>query len=152
MTFSPWLAAGGALSATAAALHLLIIAGGPGWYRLFGAGERLARAAERGSPVPAFWAAGIAGVLAVWAAYAWSGAGLIPRLPLIRAALIAITAVYLTRGLLLIPALLAWLEGAERFGRWSSAFMVWSSLIVLGIGVLHAVGTWRAWRSLSAPV
>jgi hypothetical protein len=149
VTANPWLVAAGALSAAAAVLHLLIIAGGPGWYRLFGAGERLARAAERGSPVPALWAAAIAGVLAIWAAYAW--AGVIPRLPLIRAALAAITAVYLLRGLVLAPALAAWLGGAERIGRWSPAFMVWSSLIVLGIGLLYAVGTWRAWPALSRP-
>jgi len=151
MAGNPWLVAGGAFSAGAAVLHLLIIVGGPGWYRLFGAGELLARAAERGSPVPAFWAAAIAGVLAIWAAYAWAGAGLIPRLPLMRAALAAITAVYLLRGLVLAPALAAWLGGAERVGRWSPAFMVWSSLIVLGIGLLYAVGTWRAWPALSRP-
>ena len=41
---------GGGLSALAAALHLAIIAGGPSWYRFFGAGERTARLAARGAP------------------------------------------------------------------------------------------------------
>ncbi|MBW3618576.1 MAG: hypothetical protein KY446_12705 [Proteobacteria bacterium] len=67
----------------------------------------MARAAERGSPVPAVWALAIAAVLAVWAAYAWAGAGLIPRLPLMRTVLVAISAVYLLRGLVLAPALAA---------------------------------------------
>lgn len=144
-----WLIAGGGLSAGAAALHLAIIAGGPGWYRFFGAGEKLARAAERGSPVPAVWAAGIAGALGLAAAYAWSGAGVMRPLPLARPALLTISAAYLLRGLVLFPALAAWLDGAPRFGRWSPAFVVWSSLIVLGMGVVYAVGSWRAWPALS---
>lgn len=144
-----WLIAGGALSATAAALHLAIIAGGPGWYRFFGAGEKLARAAERGSPVPAVWAVGIAGALALSAAYAWAGAGMIRRLPLMRPALLTIAAVYLLRGAVVVPALAAWLDGAPRFGRWTPAFMVWSSLIVLAMGVAYAVGARRAWPALS---
>src|SRR5687768_9713323 len=100
-----WLVAGGALSAIAAAMHLAIIVGGPAWYRFFGAGERLAQAAERGSPMPAVVTMGIATVLAVWAAYAFSGAGLIPRLPLLRLGLVTISAIYLARALLWLPAL-----------------------------------------------
>ncbi len=45
---NPWLIAAGVLSAAAALLHLAIVAGGPDWYRFFGAGEGMARMAERG--------------------------------------------------------------------------------------------------------
>jgi len=137
---NPWLIAGGVLSAAAAALHLAVIAGEPDWYRFFGAGEEMARAAERGSLVPAAVTTGIAAVLAVWAAYAFAGAGAIGRLPLMRTALVAISGVYLARGLLLVPALTVW--------PWD-AFTVWSSAIVLVYGVVYAVGTWWAWRELS---
>ena len=85
---------------------------------------------------------GIASLLAVWAAYAFSGAGLIGRLPLLKTALILITAVYLLRGLVVVqPSLL---------GRpdLSSAFLLWSSLIVLAIGIVHAIGIWRRWNML----
>ena len=95
-----WLIAGGTLSAIAALLHVAIIFGGPDWYRFFGAGEGMARAAERGSAQPAIITLGIAAVLAVWSAYGFSGAGVIRRLPLLRTALVAISAVYLARGLL----------------------------------------------------
>jgi hypothetical protein len=145
-----WLLAGGTLSAAAALLHLAVIAGGPDWYRFFGAGEGLAQAAERGSPVPAFWCVGIATVLAVWAAYAFAGAGLLPRLPLMRTALVLISAVYLARGLLLVPALIAWSRGKTALGEHTIAFMIWSSLIVLAYGAAYAVGTWKAWPALSA--
>jgi len=138
---NPWLVAAGALSAGAALLHLGIIAGGPDWYRFFGAGAGMARLAEQGSPRPALITLAIAAVLAVWAAYAFAGAGLIRRLPLMRAALVAITAVYLLRGLVLVPVLAAGQPVP-------SAFIVWSSLIVLGFGIVHAAGTWRAWPSL----
>ena len=100
----------------------------------------MATAAERGSPVPALVTIGIATVLAVWAAYAFAGAGLIRRLPLMRTALVLISAVYLGRGLLLPVALAA--------GREPDAFGWWSSLIVLAYGVAYAVGTWKAWPSL----
>ena len=100
---NPWLIAGGVLSTAAALLHLAIIAGGPDWYRFFGAGERMARMAELGLLRPALITLGIAAILAVWAAYAFAGAGLIRRLPLMRTALLAITAIYLLRGLVLDP-------------------------------------------------
>jgi len=139
-----WLVWAGILSAAAAILHLAIIAGGPDWYRFFGAGEGMARMAERGMLKPALFAIGIAAILTVWASYAFAGAGLIPRLPLMRTALVAITTVYLLRGLVFLPLL------ALRPGR-VDAFVMWSSLIVLAFGVVHAVGTWRAWSSLSVP-
>lgn len=137
-----WLLAGGVLSAAASLLHLACIVGGPDWYRFFGAGEPIARAAERGSPIPALLTLGIATVLAIWAAYAFSGAGLLRPLPLLRTGLVVIMAIYLARGaVLFMPA---------TFNRpdLSPAFMLWSSLIVLIFGLVHAVGLWLAWPAL----
>ena len=139
----PWLVAGGILSALAAILHLAVIAGGPDWYRFFGAGEEMARMAERGLLRPTLYTIAIASILAIWSAYAFAGAGLLPRLPLMRTALVAITAVYLLRGLALVP--LALLRPAL-----VDSFALWSSLIVLVYGACHAIGTWRAWPTLSA--
>jgi hypothetical protein len=137
-----WLTAAALLSAAAAILHLAVIAGGPDWYRFFGAGEGMARLAERGSPKPALITVAIAAVLASWSAYALAGAGRIRRLPLMRTALVAISAIYLARGLILFPALL--LNSAR-----VSAFDLWSSLIVLVFGITYAVGTFRAWPALA---
>ena len=138
-----WLVLGGVLSLAAALLHLAVIVGGPDWYRFFGAGEAMARADERGSWTPALMTLGIAAVLSVWAAYAFAGAGLIRRLPLIRTALVAISAVYLARGLFILdPSLF-------RRPDLSSSFMFWSSAVVLVYGLAYAVGTWRAWPYLS---
>jgi hypothetical protein len=144
-TREPWLVAAALLSAAAAALHLAIIAGGPAWYRFFGAGERMARMAEHFSPRPALFAIAIAAVLAIWSAYALAGAGLIGRLPLMRTALVAITAVCLLRGLILLPALA--MNGGS-----VGPFLWWSSLIVLAYGIVYAVGTVRAWPALAGGI
>ena len=98
----------------------------------------MARAAARGSASPTLITLAIAGVLALWALYAFSGAGLIPRLPLLRTGLIVITAIYLLRAVVLVPTLL-FKPGLV------NAFLVWSSLVVLA----YAVGTWRAWPRLA---
>ena len=142
MASNPILITGGVLSAAASVLHLAVIIGGPSWYRFFGAGEGMARMAERGDWRAAAITVGIAGVLALWAAYAFSGAGLIARLPLLRTGLVVISAIYLVRGLLLIPALLINQGGVQ-------PFILWSSLIVLVYGLAYAVGTWIAWPGLS---
>ena len=138
-----WLIAGGSLSAVAALLHVATVFGGGDWYRFFGAGEAMARGAERGSLLPPLLTLGIAAILSAWAAYAFAGAGLMRRLPLMRAALVAITAVYLLRGLALFPTFMLRPDLAD-------SFAVWSSLIVLIYGTAYAVGTWKAWPALSA--
>ena len=140
-----WLIAGGMLSAVAALLHIAIIAGGPDWYRFFGAGEAMAQAAERGATAPALITVAIAAVLGTWAAFAWSGAGLIRRLPLLRTALVTITAIYCLRGLAPLPIILI------RPGV-LTAFDYWSSAIVLVYGLVHAIGTVRAWPHLKRSV
>ena len=141
-TGNKWLITGGWLSAIAALLHVACIFGGGDYYRFFGAGEELARADEAGSWMPAMLTFGIAVVLSVWAAYAFSGAGLFRRLPFMRTALIAISAIYLFRGLLIIPVMI---EPAIRTG-----FNIWSSLIVLCYGLAYALGTWQFWKQQSA--
>jgi len=103
------LAIGAVLSAVAALLHLGIIAGGPAWYRFFGAGERFARAAGQGRWYPTIVTACIAAMLGAWSAYA----------PL-------------------VPA---------RGGR-VTPFVVWSSLICLGYGLVHLVGLVQRWAVL----
>ena len=138
-----WLITAGCLSLAAALVHLATIAGGPEWYLFFGAGEPIAKAAERGSWIPAGVTLAIATILALWGAYAFSGAGLLRRLPLLRTGLVVITAVYLLRG--------AMLFFPETFDRpdLSPAFMFWSSSIVLVFGLVYLIGTWRAWPAMS---
>lgn len=135
------LVLGAALSAMGALLHVACIFGGPAWYRFFGAGERMARAAERGSWYPALATLGVTAVLLAWSAYALSAAGALRALPLLKAGIVAITVVYLLRGLVLVPVLVL------RPSR-LTPFVVWSSLICLGFGLVHLVGVVQVWGTL----
>ena len=128
-------------SFSAALVHLGCIWFGPSWYRALGAGEPMAQMAAAGHWYPTTIALAIAAVLAIWGAYALSGAGVLPRLPLLRFVLCAIAAVYLLRGLAFVPIQIG------MPGR-STAFWLWSSGICLAIGAVHVVGLRQAWSRL----
>ena len=137
-----YLVAGGTLSALAALLHLGCIAFGASWYRFFGAGEQMAQLALSGSSYPAVMATVIALVLFTWALLAFSGAGLVGKLPLLRTGLSLITAIYLVRGAAVLP-LMAHVPGR------SETFWWWSSAICLAIGLIHLIGLRQVWGRLS---
>lgn len=129
------------LSATAALLHVAIIFVGARWYRFFGAGEQMARLAESGHWYPPVITSGIALVLAIWALFALSGAGVVRPLPFVKPALCIITAVYLLRGLVIVPIFIFAQQQATPFWFWSSA-------ICLMYGVVHLVGLTQVWSKL----
>ncbi len=133
---------GGFLSCIAAMLHVAIILGGADWLRFFGAGEELATMAENGSWIPALVTFAITLVLLVWALYAFSGAGLIRRLPFLKQGLVVVSAIYLVRGLAFIPAYFVQPEIVDRF-------LVWSSLTCCIYGWSYALGTKQVWSRLS---
>lgn len=140
-----WLILAAALNALAALIHVGVVLGGPDWYRRFGAGEGMARLAAQGSAYPALVTLGIALVLATWAAYALAGAGVLARPPFLRTVLVAVTAIYLVRGIA------GFLLAAFAPGGNSPAFWLWSSTICLAIGAVHAAGVWLAWPLSAAP-
>jgi putative oxidoreductase len=135
-----WLLFGGLVTGVAALLHVGIILGGPEWYRFFGAGERMARLAARGSVYATVVTAGIAAVLAVWTLYALSGAGLVRRLPFLRVALGVIAAVYLARGILALPAVLLLEHPYAIELRGKMTFMLVTSAICIVLGLCYAAG------------
>lgn len=142
---NPWLVAGAVASAVAALLHVGCVIFGASWYRFMGAGEDMARMAEAGRLLPTAITLGITLVLLLWSAYALAAAGLALPLPWVRWATLALTAVYLLRGLGGFAA--AVLLTTPQPGR-SDSFWWWSSAICLAIGTLHAVGLRQAWHSL----
>ena len=146
-----WLLYGGLLTGVASLLHLAIIAGGPDWYRFFGAGERMARLAARGSPYPTVITVGIAAVLAVWMLYALSGAGVIRRLPFLRLGLVLIAAIYLGRGALGIPIVLFAEDPYANQLKARMTFMIVSSAICIGLGLCYAVGAAHVWKRAPGP-
>jgi hypothetical protein len=136
-----YLIIAGILSAIAAILHIGCIYFGASWYRFFGAGEQMALLADQGSIQPTLITSCIVLVLTVWSLYAFSGAGVIPRLPFIHLVLSLITLVYLVRGVA------GFFLVYSPMGR-SSEFWVWSSLICLSFGIIHLIGLTQQWKYL----
>ena len=121
--------------------HIACIVLGAPAYRFMGAGEKLARASEAGKLQPTLITLAIAGILFIWAAYAFAGAGIIGSLPLVKLALPAISVVYLGRAVafpLLKPA----------FPENSQTFWLASSGICLVVGLVHVYGIISLWPTL----
>ena len=136
----------GTLSILAAVLHVGVVIGGANWYRFFGAGESMAQMAEQGSLKPTVITLSISAVLIVWGFYAWSAAGLIPKLPLLKLALLIITGIYLVRGIAGIVA--PFVTSHPQVKQNSTAFWVWSSVVCLAIGLFHLMGMVAIWPTL----
>ena len=132
------LIVGGSLTAVAAIAHLACIVIGARAYRFMGAGKHMTRAAQAGSLRPTLVTLTIAGLLFAWAAYAFSGAGLIVRLPLTGFVVPAVCAVYLARAVG-FPLL------KRRFPENSTSFWLWSSGICLMLGLLYGFGSIHLW-------
>ena len=135
-------------SAVVAALHVAILLAGPAWYRYFGAPSLAARIEAGAGLVPWLMTVGVAALFAVWAGYGLSGAGVIGRWPLLRAALYTIAAVYLLRGLELFPDVVFLARGRVplRFAVFS-LFSAFAGIVYL----LGAVRSGRPERTPAAP-
>ena len=141
MTGRRFLIVGGSASFALAALHVLIIAIGPPAYLYFGRAD-LAEMA-RGRPLyPTLATLVITITLIVWGLYAYSGAGLVRPLPLLRTGLVTITCVYTLRGLVLILDVTRWLAG-QHYPLRQAVF----SAGALATGLCYAIGTAAIVRS-----
>jgi uncharacterized membrane protein len=130
----------------AALLHLGIIVGGPDWYRFFGAGEPMALMSEQGLWYPALVTAFIAAVLFAWSLYAFSGAGMVRRLPLLKTALLLIGVIFLLRGLLAVPLLFFADSPYMSELKEKMVFMLVTSVICLFLAVGYLKGFWLLYR------
>jgi len=115
----------------------------PDWSRYFGAGEAL---------VSKLWLLYLLGffvtmLFAVSGLYALSGGGYIRRLPLIRTGLITISAVYILRGINLVPELLV-NAGAIHSTDTIPLRNIIVSTVSLLIGLLYLVGIIGYWSQL----
>lgn len=136
-----FLAVGGLLSFLAAAAHLACIAIGAPAYRVMGAGEGIAQLAQNGHWYPTVITLTIAAVLTIWGLYALSGAGLLPRLPLLKLALCAITAICLVRAAA-FPLLMPYFPGN------TTQFWLVSSAVCFFFGATYLVGLVQGWSRL----
>jgi hypothetical protein len=93
--------------------------------------------AEQGSSVTTMASVALALIFAIWAIYAFSGAGLIRLLPLLRAALIVIGTIYILRALFLPTEINMVANEGYPF-----RFVIFS-IISLVAGLLYLIGFWK---------
>ena len=141
-----WLILGGSLSVAIALLHVAIIFGGAPAYRYFGAGEEMAELATNGSVLPALLTLFLAMIFTLWGLYAFSGAGLMRRLPLLRLGLILIAGVYTLRGIGVIPQVVWMVVSPQSVAPREIVF----SLASLFVGIAYLVGILSSWERLKA--
>ncbi|MFZ6731101.1 hypothetical protein ACO0LG_04170 [Undibacterium sp. Ji42W] len=100
---NPYLFGSGIVLVLGALLHLVTIVGGPDWYAYIGAPDGIVAMARAGKRYPVLACIIIASILFVCAAFAFSGAGLIWRLPFRRKVLALIACGFIVRGVSFIP-------------------------------------------------
>jgi putative oxidoreductase len=127
-------------------LHIAAIFGGPGWYAYLGAPAGLVALAGTDSLRPAISCVVIAMGLFACAAYGFSGAGVVRRLPALRTVLALVGLGRVARGLLFVPVA-AWrphlLSGLCGKCAEPGLFLVATSLLCLLVGGGYALGTLR---------
>lgn len=138
-----WLLASGLLCVAGAVLHLTIPLGGPAWYSLAGAPPGLIAMAQAKLARPVVSCIIIAGILGVFAAYAFSALGLVRRLPALRSVLGVVGLGLLVRAVwfpfLAVSNPLALGRFCGRCGS-LNAFVVASSVLCMFIGVGFVLG------------
>lgn len=148
MNRSPQLLRAGALvSFVVALIHVACVFTGEATARFFNAPRFVIALIQQHSLWIVPVAVAIASILGGFGLLAWSGAGLMRRLPLLRTGLVTVTTIYLLRGLIIVPLTLFALQHPGRIA-WP-AFLF--CLVALGVGLLYLCGTIGRWRALSAP-
>jgi hypothetical protein len=139
-----YLIAGGVISALLSILHV-ILAIKPELYRYIapGQGSALSQMAEQGSSIIIIATVALALIFAIWGIYAFSGAGLIRRLPLLCPALIAIGVIYILRALFLPSEIQLVMAQGYPF-----RFVVFSTISLVA-GLLYLIGILKGRASIA---
>jgi len=133
----------GSLALAVALLHAAI-AFSPAMCRYFGAPESFV---ARGPAVVAVVTLFLAATFATWGLYGFSGAGWLPRFPLLAPALVGIGITFTARGLAVFVQLLVRAGVVRRPVPASRRDMV-SSAVSLLIGILYLAGSLASWQAL----
>lgn len=103
---SKLLISAGLIASAAAIWHLLIIFGGPGWFTFTRAPQPIIDSAKQGTLLAPIATVIIASLMFACSAFAFSAAGLISKIPLLKPALITISGLCSVRALSSIPILI----------------------------------------------
>lgn len=138
------LSIGGVCSTLVGLLHIVIIFYGAPAYRYFGAGEEMAVMSENGSLLPAVVTLIIVFVFLIWGLYAFSGVGLIRRLPKLRLGLVIIGSIYTLRGVIIVFQIFEIIVLNESLVINDLVF----SIVSLFIGIVYLAGIRTGWQML----
>lgn len=127
-----------------ALLHVGVLIAGPRWIAFVGAPPAVVESAANGTWLAPASTLGIAALLATLAFYALSAAGMLPRLPLARTVLALFAAIFVVRGLIIVPALL---EGRVNWAAQVDLFIIVSSALILALGLALCLGLFGLYRS-----
>ena len=97
------LVSAGIIALAAAVWHVLCIWGGPGWFAFARAPQLIIDSAKQGTILAPVATLIVAGLMVACALFAFSAAGLVPEVPLIKPALITIAALCIIRALIASP-------------------------------------------------
>jgi hypothetical protein len=126
----------------AALVHVIGWAVGPEAIAFLGAPPYIVRSMEEGTADAPATISVIVAVLLVFAAYAFSGAGRLPRLPLLRVVLTLIALIFILRGLLIFVQL----QSADLSVTFDVGHLMLSAIVLI-LGALYAIGAWRLWAA-----
>lgn len=128
-----------------AIVHVAAIFGGESFARFFNAPPLVLAMIQQRSLwiIPVVLV--LCGVLSTFGLYAWSGAGRMRRLPLLRTGLVTVGAIYFLRGLLLGPLVVFAVRHPGGVSWQSFAFCIVSLLL----GLAYLAGTFGQWRILA---
>lgn len=145
----PWFVGAGVVLMLLGLAHVGAIFGGHEWFAFIGAPDGVVAMARAGKRYPTLVALFIALVCLLWASYAFSGAGLVRRLPLLRTGLFLIAAGMIVRAIGFIavlavsPQALDFICGCNGI----DTMVLVTSAICLAIGVGIAVGLYKGVRA-----
>ena len=137
------LVSAGGIASASAIWHLLCIIGGPGWFIFARAPQQIIESAQQGTMLAPIGTIIIATLMFACTMFAFSGAGLIRKVPLLKPALITIALLCILRALLGITSLVV-----------SIGFDIWqfvASSVWLYVGICFAIGSLaQFWPSKSS--
>ena len=131
-----WLTLAGSGAFLGGLLHIVAILAGPDWIAFFQAPPVIVESAHQGTWLAPVASLVITGLMWLCSFYAFSGAGLLPRVYLLCTGLGVIAAICILRGMIAIP-LLIWRPILWNHLGW---FELIASLIWFSIGVFYAYG------------
>lgn len=131
-----------------ALLHIVVLAAGPEWIAFVGAPAEVVKSAEVGTWLAPVSTLGIAALLAGLALYSLAAAGKLRPLPLAKPILGLFAAIFVVRGLIIVPALV---QGRVNWAAQVDLFIISSSLAILVLGVALCVGLWETRGSGQPP-